>query len=167
MHLVNMMTLKLMRKMTLHGLAAFERPLTQWAIEELLLHGGVLLPVSSIVYCLTKMVSSGRAIVLVGPESESLQVSPTILHIPLPDLPSADILSHFSTMHHFIDTALHNPTSHILVHPFHTPCMTPFHPIQVHCFKGMSRSPTIIAAYLIATLKLSTDNALSHIKSTR
>ena len=101
------------------------------------------------------------------PESESLRVSPTTLHIPLPDLPSADILSHFSTTRHFIDTALHDPTSHILVRPFHTPCMTPFHPIQVHCFKGMSRSPTIVAAYLIATLKLSADDALSHIKSAR
>lgn len=101
------------------------------------------------------------------PDSESLRVSPTILHIPLPDLPSADILSHFSTTRHFIDTALHDPTSHILVRPFRTPCMTPFHPIQVHCFKGMSRSPTIVAAYLIATLKLSTDDALSRVKAAR
>ena len=39
-------------------------------MEELLLHGGVLLPVSSIVYCLTKTVTPGRA---AGPMSEQPQ----------------------------------------------------------------------------------------------
>ena len=38
---------------------------------------------------------------------------------------------------------------------------------QVHCYKGQSRSPTIVAAYLIATLKVSTSDALEAIKAKR
>jgi Dual specificity phosphatase, catalytic domain len=44
---------------------------------------------------------------------------------------------------------------------------TPFFFIQVHCFMGISRSATIVCAYLIATMKMTADEALAAVREKR
>ena len=39
--------------------------------------------------------------------------------------------------------------------------------VLVHCANGISRSPTIVTAYIIHKLKLSADNALKYVNERR
>ncbi|KAJ7576925.1 protein-tyrosine phosphatase-like protein [Mycena floridula] len=58
------------------------------------------------------------------------------LHICIADNPDSDLLSHFDVTTEFIRAALaENETNKVLV----------------HCFQGISRSATIVCAYLVAT----------------
>ena len=43
----------------------------------------------------------------------------------------------------------------------------PFFFIQVHCFMGVSRSATVVCAYLIATMKMTPDEALAAVREKR
>ncbi|KAG2209251.1 hypothetical protein INT47_005543 [Mucor saturninus] len=70
--------------------------------------------------------------------------------IPITDNPEANIIQYFPEAIEFISKALHS--QQILL---------------VHCLAGVSRSPTIIAAYLMATQKLRYKAALALIKQTR
>jgi atypical dual specificity phosphatase len=98
-----------------------------------------------------------------------------MLHIPLSDKPNEDILTHFPVATSFIGNALaEDPNSRVLVsfwwllRPF--PCSQSdpfFHFIQVHCFMGISRSAAIVCAYLIATMRMTPDEALAAVKQKR
>jgi dual specificity phosphatase 12 len=46
-------------------------------------------------------------------------------------------------------------------------CIRDHEPIVVHCFMGMSRSATIVIAYLMQTYRLSVDEALNRIRRIR
>lgn len=70
--------------------------------------------------------------------------------IPITDNPEANIIHYFPEAIQFISKALENE-QHLLV----------------HCLAGVSRSPTIIAAYLMATQRLRYKVALAMIKQTR
>ncbi|GAN06020.1 dual specificity protein phosphatase 19 [Mucor ambiguus] len=70
--------------------------------------------------------------------------------IPITDNPEANIIHYFPESTAFIDHAIKEN-----------------HNILVHCLAGVSRSPTILTAYLMATQKLRWKEALAIIKQTR
>ena len=68
------------------------------------------------------------------------------------DTPSSDLRSHFPRAVHFIASALANdPDARILC----------------HCYGGVSRSATIVVAYLMSTHRMSVDEALKLVRSKR
>ncbi|KAG1122007.1 hypothetical protein G6F42_011883 [Rhizopus arrhizus] len=70
--------------------------------------------------------------------------------IPITDNPEANIIRYFPESTAFIEQAIKEN-----------------HNILVHCLAGVSRSPTILTAYLMATQKLRWKEALAIIKQTR
>jgi dual specificity phosphatase 12 len=73
-----------------------------------------------------------------------------IHHIPIGDHVNAPICTYFIEAIKFIQEALENGGS-----------------VYVHCYAGISRSPTIIAAYLIKTHSMDVEKALELIRSRR
>ena len=69
------------------------------------------------------------------------------LSLPLYDSHSQNIMKEFEVTNKFIDTAIMNGGS-----------------IFVHCHSGISRAPTICAAYLIMRKKIGSEEALNLIK---
>jgi dual specificity phosphatase 12 len=63
------------------------------------------------------------------------------MHVRIDDSPSENIKKHFNSTYNFINRG----------------------PTVVHCAAGVSRSATIVAAYLIRRFKMSSDKALTHI----
>ncbi|KAF8868859.1 protein-tyrosine phosphatase-like protein [Mucidula mucida] len=72
------------------------------------------------------------------------------LIVKVKDNESADLISHFPATCEFIDDAL-----------------TAGGRVLVHCALGLSRSPTVIAAYLIRKRGLSVEEALALIRKSR
>ncbi|KAG6853635.1 hypothetical protein C0991_002695 [Blastosporella zonata] len=74
------------------------------------------------------------------------------LHIALADRPDADILSHLPSTTEFITLALaaHKENK-----------------VLVHCFQGISRSATVVVAYLIASSGMGATEALKHTQTKR
>ncbi|KAI8387294.1 protein-tyrosine phosphatase-like protein [Blakeslea trispora] len=70
--------------------------------------------------------------------------------VRITDNPEADIIHYFPEAIQFIQDAIDKDES-----------------ILVHCLAGVSRSPTIVAAYLMATQKLRWKEAIAVIKRTR
>ena len=73
------------------------------------------------------------------------------LIIPVDDIPSTNLIHYFPHTTSFIQSALSQPRASVLV----------------HCLAGASRSPTIVASYLIQQHHLSPAEALRKIKSVR
>ena len=73
------------------------------------------------------------------------------LYVPLKDMPFSDLLSHLPQTTAFIANALLDPRSRVLV----------------HCVQGVSRSASVVAAYLIATEGTGALQAIARIKSRR
>ena len=71
--------------------------------------------------------------------------------IPLRDAPFEDLISHLPEATAFIRTALYNPNARVLV----------------HCVQGISRSASVVCAFLIEDFKWSPDMALAHVKKLR
>uniref|UniRef100_A0A8D9A3F3 Dual specificity protein phosphatase 12 n=1 Tax=Cacopsylla melanoneura TaxID=428564 RepID=A0A8D9A3F3_9HEMI len=74
----------------------------------------------------------------------------TYHHIEVADLPSEDLLSYFDSAYDFISDNLSKGA-----------------PILVHCYHGMSRSATIVIAYLMKHHKLDVTTAFDRVKSCR
>ncbi|KAN0121007.1 phosphatases II [Russula decolorans] len=74
------------------------------------------------------------------------------LHISVSDDDGEDILSHLPVTTSFIRDAL---------------AESPKNRILVHCFMGISRSSTVVIAYLIATAKMTPREALATVRSKR
>ncbi|UYV64151.1 DUSP3 [Cordylochernes scorpioides] len=72
----------------------------------------------------------------------------TYLGLPLMDLPSANISKFFDTAVKFIDNALASKDGYVAGK------------ILVHCLMGMSRSPTLVVAYLISKKGMTTEEAM-------
>ncbi|KAH9977516.1 protein-tyrosine phosphatase-like protein, partial [Russula compacta] len=79
-------------------------------------------------------------------------ISLRTLHIPLSDSSDQDILGYLPESTSFIRDALaESPDSRVLV----------------HCVMGISRSATVMIAYLIATTKMTPREALAAVRSKR
>lgn len=63
------------------------------------------------------------------------------MHVRIDDSPSENIKKHFNSTYNFINRG----------------------PTVVHCAAGVSRSATIVAAYIMRRFKMSSDKALAHI----
>jgi dual specificity phosphatase 12 len=74
----------------------------------------------------------------------------TRLVIPVFDLGSENLLRHFPVAKEFIDSAISNGGT-----------------VLVHCLAGASRSPTVVAAYLMETQQLSPQEAMLRIRKIR
>ncbi|KAF8338035.1 protein-tyrosine phosphatase-like protein [Cantharellus anzutake] len=84
--------------------------------------------------------------------SRSTSSSLTFLKIPVTDTPSSDLRSHFPKALNFIASTLAtDPDARILC----------------HCYGGISRSATIVMAYLMSTRRLGVDEALEFVRSKR
>ncbi|KAH7920385.1 phosphatases II [Leucogyrophana mollusca] len=74
------------------------------------------------------------------------------LHVAIADVPEADLLQHLENTTKFIAQALaSNLDSKVLV----------------HCFQGISRSATVICAYLVATTPMSPTQAIAFVQAKR
>ncbi|EIW79104.1 phosphatases II [Coniophora puteana RWD-64-598 SS2] len=74
------------------------------------------------------------------------------LHIAIQDTPEADILQYLDTTTVFIKDALaENEQNKVLV----------------HCFQGISRSATVVCAYLLATTTMVPSEAVAYVRSKR
>ncbi|KAI0251777.1 protein-tyrosine phosphatase-like protein [Lactifluus subvellereus] len=74
------------------------------------------------------------------------------LHVSLSDYADEDILTHLPATTSFIRGALaESPSNRVLV----------------HCFMGISRSATVVIAYLIATTKMTPHEALAAVRAKR
>ena len=72
------------------------------------------------------------------------------LHIMIDDIMSEKIIDHFETSYHFINDMIEQGRS-----------------IYIHCQMGISRSPTIVIAYLMKKFNLSLHSAKSFVVSKR
>lgn len=73
------------------------------------------------------------------------------LRVSIYDSPSENILQHFEPAIDFIDQVLSAPTNKVLV----------------HCSAGISRSPTLVLAYMIKNENLTVEEALKKMRSLR
>ncbi|KIY43098.1 phosphatases II [Fistulina hepatica ATCC 64428] len=74
------------------------------------------------------------------------------LFIRVEDVPNADILKHLAQTTAFIDDALRADSSNRVL---------------VHCFQGVSRSATIVCAYLVASTSMPADYAVKFVQTRR
>jgi atypical dual specificity phosphatase len=104
-----------------------------------------------------------------NPEIPDCISSEKKLHININDEPRANILQHLPTTTSFIIAAIQeNKANKVLVC---TPSTLNHHVRliigQVHCMIGMSRSPTVVCAYLVATTNRTASESIKHVRSIR
>lgn len=75
--------------------------------------------------------------------------SPKVLQIPIRDQPFEELAGHLSQTTSFIADALRHPRANVLV----------------HCVQGMSRSASVVSAYLIAVHGWSVREAVEFVRS--
>lgn len=81
-------------------------------------------------------------------------LAPTIkryLHLHVMDHPKHDIISHFSKSYEFIETALRTSSNKV----------------YVHCVAGISRSATLVIAYIMRTRSMNYQEALDLVRNQR
>ncbi|KAF9480500.1 phosphatases II [Pholiota conissans] len=87
-----------------------------------------------------------------NPSIPSIIERDRILHIPVVDKSDADILQYLDRTTEFILQALEeNETNKVLV----------------HCLQGISRSATVVCAYLVATTEKTAIESIAHVQSIR
>ncbi|KAF8159600.1 protein-tyrosine phosphatase-like protein [Crassisporium funariophilum] len=86
------------------------------------------------------------------PDLPEIIVQNRKLHLSLADRAEVDILEHLDTTTAFITAALQeNDTNKVLV----------------HCMQGISRSATVVCAYLVATTEMGAPESIAHVQSIR
>jgi atypical dual specificity phosphatase len=73
------------------------------------------------------------------------------LQIDVDDLPFSELAAHLPRTTSFISEALRDPNSRVLI----------------HCIQGVSRSPSVVAAYLMKAYGWSSTKAVQFLKSKR
>jgi atypical dual specificity phosphatase len=101
-------------------------------------------------YGITHIVSAISSSVLIPPESV-LHPQPRHLQVRVEDFPFAELAAHLPITTAWIREALRNPDARVLV----------------HCAEGISRSVSVVAAFLIAQYGWSPAQAVQYIKSKR
>ncbi len=91
-----------------------------------------------------------KAVVCVMKDPPILKEGINFLHISIEDLPSEKISDHFDNFIKFINDNIQKKNN-----------------IFVHCYMGISRSPSFIIAYLIKIKKMKYIDALNFVKSKR
>ncbi|KAF8557700.1 phosphatases II [Imleria badia] len=76
----------------------------------------------------------------------------TVMHVPIRDEMNADIAQWFDKVVKFIKDALDADEQH---------------KVLVHCLQGISRSATLVCAYLIATTPMRSTEAIAHVQAKR
>ncbi|KAF5316456.1 hypothetical protein D9619_006341 [Psilocybe cf. subviscida] len=74
------------------------------------------------------------------------------LHIPIADASEANILEHLDRTTEFIQSAL-DENEH--------------NKVLVHCMQGISRSATVVCAYLVATTAMTAPETIDHVRAIR
>ncbi|KAJ4000822.1 protein-tyrosine phosphatase-like protein, partial [Lentinula boryana] len=87
-----------------------------------------------------------------SPEFLASIPAPHRLHISLRDLPTADILAHLDSTTRFVKAALEENESNVVL---------------VHCFQGVSRSATVVCAYLISAAGMTAMESITFVQSKR
>ncbi|KAF9245356.1 protein-tyrosine phosphatase-like protein [Melanogaster broomeanus] len=75
-----------------------------------------------------------------------------VMHVPIRDNSDVDISRWFDEVVKFIQNALDTDENH---------------KVLVHCFQGISRSATLVCAYLVATTPMGALDALAHVQAKR
>jgi len=78
--------------------------------------------------------------------------SVTVMHVPILDSTHVDITPWFDKVVRFIQDALDADEKN---------------KVLVHCFQGISRSTTLVCAYLVATTPMRATEAIAHVQSKR
>ncbi|KDQ61300.1 hypothetical protein JAAARDRAFT_55974 [Jaapia argillacea MUCL 33604] len=102
---------------------------------------------------ITHVLSAMRGYVAIPSSSSHPSFSLPLTHaqIPLEDSPFSELAAHLPTSTQFLRDALRDPNSKVLV----------------HCLQGVSRSASVVAAYLMATYGWTPAQAVGYIKSKR
>lgn len=95
---------------------------------------------------ITHVLSAMRGFVAIPPE-----LSIRHAQIPLDDFPFAELVEHLPTTTAFLYDALRDPEARVLV----------------HCAEGISRSVSVVAAFLMAQYSWTPTQAIQYIKSKR
>ncbi|KIJ55259.1 hypothetical protein M422DRAFT_87091, partial [Sphaerobolus stellatus SS14] len=74
-----------------------------------------------------------------------------VLHLPLDDFPWEDLLSHLHRANDWVEDAMRGKGNKVLV----------------HCWQGISRSASVVAAYFIKNQHMSAEAAIAFVKSKR
>ncbi len=87
-----------------------------------------------------------------GHDSELIRMSPRVVykHISIDDVKTANLAQHFDETNAFIDDGISNGDL-----------------VLVHCHAGISRSVTLVIAYLMWKYKIGVDEAIAFVKSKR
>ncbi|KAE9399952.1 phosphatases II [Gymnopus androsaceus JB14] len=74
------------------------------------------------------------------------------LHIALQDTANADVLGHLGETTRFVKAALEENVTNVVL---------------IHCFQGVSRSATVVCAYLISTQDMTAAESITFVQSKR
>ncbi|KAJ3890479.1 protein-tyrosine phosphatase-like protein [Lentinula edodes] len=87
-----------------------------------------------------------------APEFPASIPVPNRLHINLSDYSTSNILAHLDTTTEFLKAALEENESNVVL---------------VHCFQGVSRSATVVCAYLISNAGMTAMESITFVQSKR